>query len=149
MFKFELNSVLSLKEKIEDVKKRELGHANTYKEELELQKQVLVNEHESVYDSIKKSSTQEVDIKAIKALNRYSSHISKQITDTEGHIESAQKVVDIKREELLNAMKERKILDNLKEIKLEQYIEESKKIEQLLVDEIVSYKYGAEGRGVN
>ena len=149
MFKFELNSVLSLKEKFEDAKKRELGHANTYKEALDLQKEVLVNEYEGIYHAIKNNSTQEVNIRAIKALNRYSSHISKQIIEAEVHIVQAQKVVDIKREELLNAMKERKILDNLKEIKLEQYIEESKKVEQLLLDEIVSYKYGAEGRGVN
>ncbi|MDF2612689.1 MAG: fliJ [Clostridia bacterium] len=146
MFKFELNSVLSLKEKIEDVKKRELGIANTYKEELELQKEALVNEHDGIYVDIKKSSCAEVDIHAIKVLSRYSSYINKQIKDAEVHIVKAQKVVDIKREELLQAMKERKILDNLKEIKLEQHMEESKRLEQVLIDEIISYKYGQEGR---
>jgi flagellar FliJ protein len=147
MFKFELNSVLSLKEKVEDAKKRELGMANTYKEQLETQKNILVDEHKSIHQDIKKSSSEIINIKALKALNRYSSHIIKQIKRAEEDIDSAEKVVDIKRQELLDAMKERKILDNLKEIKLEQYRDESKKLEQLLVDEVISYQYGAVGRG--
>ncbi len=142
MFKFELSSVLSLKEKIEDTKKRELGIATKKKEELEQEKSNLIGQKHALHDEIKRSSAKEVDINAVKSLNCYTSYINKQIIQTEGHIVKVQKVVDKKREELLEAMKERKILDNLKELKLEQYTQEARKIEQILVDEVVSYKYG-------
>ncbi len=142
MFKFELNSVLSLKEKMEDSKKRELGVANTHKERLEQIKDDLMNEHDGVYDAIKKNVCIDFDVKEVRLLNQYSLHIKKQIKQTQNDIHKAQKTVDQKRDELLDAVKERKILENLKEIKREHYMIESKKTEQLLVDEMVSYKYG-------
>lgn len=148
MFRFELNSVLSLKEKVEDAKKRELGIANTRKEELEFQKRALEDEHDVLHEEIR-SNSYEMDIQKVKILNRYASYVNTQIKKTEVHIHNAQKVIDIKREELLCAMKERKILDNLKELKLEQYTEESKKMEQLFVDEVVCYQYSKAGGGEN
>lgn len=142
MFKFELNSVLSLKEKVEDIKKKELGTAYAYKEGLEQQKEMLVSEHHGVYHAIKKNTCEDFDINMVKGLNRYSLHIKEKIQEKENHIDEAEKRVVQKRDELLCAMKERKILENLREIKREHYLTEAKKTEQLLVDEMVSYKYG-------
>ncbi|WP_069997453.1 flagellar export protein FliJ [Cellulosilyticum sp. I15G10I2] len=142
MFKFELNSVLSLKEKVEDTKKRELGAASTHKEGLEQQKEILVTEHDGLYNAIKANTCADFDIKQIRTLNRYSHHIKKRIKQAENDINKAQEVVEQKRDELLQAMKERKILEKLKEIKLEHYVIEAKRTEQLLIDEMVSYKYG-------
>ena len=147
MFKFELNPVLSLKEKIEDAKKRELGEANGHKEYLEFKKNSLADEHQGVYRQIKTNSSKQVNIREIQMLNQYSSYVDKQIKQTEIQIKAAKKIVEKKREELMGAVKERKILDNLKEIRLEQYREDTKKIEQILVDETVSYKYGVSKRG--
>ena len=78
----------------------------------------------------------------MKGLNRYSLHIKEKIHEKENHIDDAEKRVVQKRDELLCAMKERKILENLRELKREHYLTEAKKTEQLLVDEMVSYKYG-------
>lgn len=147
MFKFELNSVLSLKEKLEDAKKRELGLANTHKEQLEVKKNVLVEEHGGIYSQIKRNSSKQVNIREVKVLNQYSTYVNQQIKQTEVHIDNAQKVVDKKHKELLSAVKERQILDNLKEIKLEQYRENTKRAEQLILDETVSYKYGRLKKG--
>ncbi|MDF2877391.1 MAG: flagellar export protein FliJ [Clostridia bacterium] len=147
MFKFELDSVLSLKEKLEDAKKRELGLANRHKEQLEFKKNTLIEEHQVVYSQIKTNSSKQVNIREVKVLNQYSTYVNQQIKQTEVRINNARKVVEKKRDELLSAVKERQILDNLKEIKLEQYREETKKIEQLLLDETVSYKYGVLKKG--
>ena len=49
--------------------------------------------------------------------------------------------VEQKRLVLLNAMKERKVLEALKEKEMENYFREELKKEQKIIDEIVSYKY--------
>lgn len=141
MFKFELNSVLSLKEKVEDNKKRELNVANTQKENLEQQKHFLNAQHQNICEGIKKNTTEDFNLQVIQTLNRYSIHIKKQLQKTELDLVQSEKIVNQKRSELLQAVKERKILENLKEIKRESYLIESKKVEQVLVDEMVSYKY--------
>lgn len=57
----------------------------------------------------------------------------------------AERRVDDKKQELMEAMKERKIMDRLKEKALEEYIEEFEKEESKIIDEIVTYR--ASGRG--
>lgn len=146
MFKFKLESVLSLKQDLEDTKKRELGMANIYKEQLEFQKNELLIENELLCNELKEKKSVVIDIHTIRLSHLYRNYILKQIKQKEIEIQQAQKVVDQKREALLVAMKERKILENLKQIKKEQHDDEAKKAEQLIVDEIVSYKYRTVGR---
>lgn len=143
MFKFELESVRSLKEKLEDSKKRELGIANSKKEQLVNQKQLLLERQQNVFKEKQVSNMEKIDLQAMKILNNYALHIDKEIKHKENEITTAKKVVKQKQGELLEAMKERKILDNLKAIKREQHRVEEGRKEQQIIDEVVSYKYGA------
>ncbi len=141
MFKFELESVLSLKQNMEDKKKRELGLANREKELLVAEKTILVKHYEETCHALKKQNGVVLDVQNVKVSHLYAGYLLKQVERKERQIEEAQQKIDIKRQELYEAMKERKILENLKEIKREQYDEELKKAEQLIVDGLVSYKY--------
>lgn len=147
MFRFELETVLSLKEKFEDSKKRELGVATVQEEKLQVEKQTLLTKKSYVYDAIKEASSECLDINSIKLFNRYSSVLNEEIQKKEVEILNAKKVVEEKRRQLFEAVKERKILENLKEIKFEQYREEANRAENQILDEIVSYKYGVVKRG--
>lgn len=146
MFKFKLASVLSLKEKMEDSKKRELGVAimqadqvRNEKEELELYKITCINE-------AKNENMGTVNVQYLKAFHCYSKRLNEEIEKkTEALVQAEQNVV-IKRNELLEAVKERKILDNLKAIEQEAFIEEEKREEQRILDDIVTYKYGNKGK---
>lgn len=143
MFKFELQPVLALKEKLEDHKKRELGIANTKQEKLVNEKALLMSLHDGAYDEIRKQNAEKIDVNTLKQFNYYTAHLNKVIEKKDLEIVKATQEVHEKRNELLEAVKQRKILENLKEIKFEQFRDEELKAENQIVDEIVSYKYGA------
>jgi len=146
MFKFKLASVLSLKEKIEDSKKRELGTATLHKERLLSEKLELVEKKEEVLQEIKSHNSEIVDVKSIKAFNVYNIYMEEAIEIKNKEVQEAHKKVEEKREELLEAVKERKILDNLKDIQNEVFMEEEKREEQRILDDTVTYKYRKKGR---
>lgn len=146
MFKFKLASVLSLKEKIEDSKKRELGAATLHKDKLLSEKLELVERREEALQAVKIHSSKTVDIQSIRAFNTYNAYMKQAIELKNKEVQEAQKKVEEKREALLEAVKERKILDNLKEIQNEVFMEEEKRGEQRILDDIVTYKYGKKGR---
>lgn len=143
MFKFELQPVLALKEKLEDNKKRELGLANTKHEQLVDEKSILAALHNEAYNEIRRQCDGGLNISSLKQFNYYTARLNKQIEKKELEIVKAKKEVNEKRDELLEAVKQRKILENLKEIRFEQFKDEEVRAENQIVDEIVSYKYGA------
>lgn len=146
MFKFKLASVLSLKEKMEESKKRELGAATLYKEKCLSEKLELVERKEEALQVIKAHNRSVVDVQSLKAFNVYNAYMEQVIEVKNREVQEAQKKVEEKRGELLEAVKERKILDNLKDIQNEVFMEEEKREEQRILDDIVTYKYGKKGR---
>lgn len=147
MFKFKLASVLSLKEKIEDSKKRELGAATLHKERLLSEKLELIERREEAVQAVKKHNSKTVDIQSLRVFNTYNAYMEQAIELKNKEVQEAEKKVEEKREVLLEAVKERKILDNLKEIQNEVFMEEEKRGEQRILDDIVTYRYGKKGRG--
>lgn len=146
MFKFTLEPVLALKEKIEDSKKRELGVATMHQERIHQEKQFLEKKKEEALIEAQMKENQFVDLSAVKAFNHYHQFISKTIQDKDKQLEEAKIKVEEKRHELLEAVKERKILDNLKEIHKEAFVEEEKRDEQRIMDDIVTYRFGRKER---
>lgn len=146
MFKFKLASVLSLKEKMEESKKRELGAATLHKDNLVSEKLKLVEKKQAVLQEVKAHNSRVVDVNSIKAFNAYNGYMEKAIKLKNKEVQEAEKKVEEKREELLEAVKERKILDNLKDIQNEVFMEEEKREEQRILDDVVTYKYGKKGR---
>lgn len=146
MFKFKLEPVLALKEKVEDNKKRELGVAIQHQEHIHLEKLDLIQRKNEALHDAQNSGKSSVNIQSLKLFNAYSTYINKAIEEKDKQFQEAKKQVALKREELLEAVKERKILDNLKAIHLEAFIEEAKQEEQRITDDLVTYKYGRKGK---
>lgn len=145
--KFKLESVLKFRENIEQVKKRELGIATRNKQILNTKKVDLANKKMSVVDEARQQSLKRVDIQSLKQLGTYVTYIDKQIDQVNLDIVKASQVVEEKKVELAEAMKQRKMIEKLKEIKRQQLYEEEKQQEISLLDEIVSYKYTTKERG--
>lgn len=142
MFKYKLEPILNLKEKMEDNKKRELGLANQLYESAKTEKAKLVEARNKAYEEAKIQNSNRVNIEHLKQLNQYLNYMKQEIHHKEQEIIKSAIKVDEKRSELIEAVKERKILENLKEIKLEEYKEEETRKENNIIDEIVTYKYG-------
>lgn len=146
MFKFKLEPVLALKEKVEDNKKRELGVAIQHQEHIHLEKLDLIQRKNEALHDAQNSGQVSVNVQNLKLFNAYSTYINKAIEEKDKQFQEAKKQVALRREELLEAVKERKILDNLKAIHLEAFIEEEKQEEQRITDDLVTYKYGRKGK---
>ncbi len=145
-FGFRLESVLNLKTQIEDNAKNSLARAAR---ELEFQKECL-NDMEALKENSMNTLSSAVDqgipVYQVKNYNSFFSLMKNKISNQKVNVNNAQNDVDINREALVKAMQERKILEKLKEKKYEEFLKEQNKSEQLLIDELNSYKF-KEGSG--
>ena len=147
MFKFSLEPVLSLREKIEDNKKRELGEATQHREKVYKEKLYLEQIKEEALNLTRRQSRETVNVLELRTLNQYNSYMVKAVQNKEDELDKAKQLVDEKREALLEAVKDRKILDNLKTIHKENFEEEEKRAEQRILDDMVTYRFGNKGKG--
>lgn len=140
-FTFRFQSILDVKTRLEDLKKAKFGEAN---EELRIQTEkmsVLVKEQKLQYAAMKEKNEKGITPQDFIVYNNYMQRLKQAIEIQKKVIEKAKLAVEAARKELVEASKERKKFETLKEKKLEEYWEEYYKKEQLALDEIVSYKY--------
>jgi len=140
-FKFKLQSFLGVKEKIEDQKKNEYGKAlNALKKEEE-KKIALLNQHSNTINEMKIEMSSGIKPAQLQQYNNFIAYILEQIRLQETVIQKAKAMAETKRQELVDAMKSRKMLETLKEHEFENYMKEEKKAEQKILDEIASFRH--------
>ena len=140
-FKYELESLLNVREKMENIKQKEYAEAL---EILEKNKNINNQIDDSLKNStlkLKNSISDIIDAREIKMQQNYQLLLKKQKRVAIHNLEIAHKKTKKQRKELLNAMRNKKTLEVLKDKKYEQFKDEQKKDEQLLIDEIVSFAY--------
>ena len=140
-FNFKFQSILDLKIRLEDQKKSKYGEAN---EELKNQRDklnVLLEEREYQYNLMIDKEKDGITPKELIVYNNYMDRLKKSIEIQNVVVEKAKKAVEKARLELVEAAKQRKMFETLKEKQLEEYWEAYYKKEQAQLDEIVSYKY--------
>jgi flagellar FliJ protein len=145
--KFKLESVLSLKKNIEDDKKRELTKVHTKRRLLERETSELQNALTHTIQTSKQAMQNQIDPNEMIYRNRFTKYVQKEISLKEKQKTVIANEIDIKTKELVEAVKGRKILDNLKKVHQTRYNEELKRQEQSLVDQLVSYQYTVKKRG--
>ncbi len=142
-FSFPMEKILQVKKKLEKQKQLELGQAM---EKLEKEKkqttyleEQLIAANQYFQEGI---SGGHMDAAIIKRRHErirfYHQALQEQAIITNNCEEGVQQA----KENLKNALQERKIFESLKEKALEAYYEEEKLDEANRIDEIVSYKYG-------
>lgn len=140
-FIFKMQGLLNIREKLEEQSKTEYGKALN---KLEEEKNILINiqnEKSQSIKNLKKSINESVKPNYIKTINQYMVRLEKRQEEQMENIEKAKQFAEEKRQALLKAMKDRKILEALKEKEKEAYFKEELQKEQKIIDEIVSYKY--------
>lgn len=140
-FKYELQNVLNLREQQENIKQKEYAQAlEVLKTEKAIKKQI----DKSIYNNrqmLKHSVSDYIDPKIIKLQQNYQLRLEKEQVMAAKKVEKASVKTEEQRLELLEAMKNKKTLETLKEKRREEFIEEEKKEEQQIIDEIVSFAY--------
>lgn len=139
-FTFRLQPVLNIRNQQEENLKNEMGKA-IQKLEAEKQKLHSLEDKESqIVDEFNKK-TKKTTVKSLLQFNDYIGFLKSEIMTQKENVNKAAVNVDKVREELIKAVKNRKIMDKLKEKKKEEYVQEEKKLEHKANDEIVSYDY--------
>ena len=144
-FKFRLQSYLNVKEKIEDQKKLDYGKALNKLEEEKREKVLLENEKSMNIHKFRESIEGGIKPLELQNYNNYIEYMKKRIAEQDIMIDIAQQNAEKCRVELVEAMKNRKMLETLKEKDREEYNKEQLLAEQKIVDEIVSYQYNDGG----
>lgn len=140
-FVFRLASLLSLKEKIEDQKEMEYGQAVQLLEEEKRRASILKNRRVECIEEFKKKIESDIDTAAVARYNAFLKDLSERIERQDEAVRRAERFVEQKRQELVEAMRERKTYEKLKEKDYETFVEEEKHAEEKETDIVVSYRY--------
>ena len=140
-FKYELENILNLREQEENIKQKEYAEA-LEKLKYEKQKKIKINKSlKTSRDKFKASISKNIEPNKIRLQQNYQMYLENEHKLATVKVEKAENKTEEQRKELLDAMKNKKTLEVLREKRFEEYIEEEKKVEQQVVDEIVSFTF--------
>lgn len=140
-FVFRLQSFLNIKEKLEEQKKTEYGKAVVKLEEAKLVLQNIFDTKKNTIICMQNSINTSINSNELQNFNTYLSFLDKEVVRQNEVIELEQKNVENARLQLVEAMKQRKMIETLKEKEKEEFFKEELKKEQKMIDELVSFKY--------
>ena len=140
-FIFKMESILSIKYKLEDQAKAEYGLEIAKLREEERKLEVLIAKKEAYQDALTKAVQDALIIREIKTLENSVENAKYNINVQKFVIKQQQQRVDQAREKLDNAMKERKTFEKLKEKAFEQFKLEIEAQEGKEIDELVSFRF--------
>ncbi|MDD3706333.1 MAG: flagellar export protein FliJ [Clostridiaceae bacterium] len=139
-YKFKLQKLLDYKIKIEEDKKNKLGSAlkrleNEKRRMIKLKKEF--NEMEDLY---RQKTSQGMSVNELKILANYIDYYKRGIKEQKVRIKMAEEYVTVCREELINATREKEMIEKLREKDYSKYLYEEQKKEEKLIDDLVSFK---------
>ncbi len=145
-FVFSMQNILNMKEKLEEQEKNNFAQANLRLQEA---REEQTRREQRLEEEKKKLQKEVADMLHIREIrNRENSveifrmYVRQQILT----VKQREKEVDVARERLNEAMKERKTFEKLREKAFESFLAEENLREQKEVDELVSYRYGVDSQ---
>jgi len=146
VFRFRLATLLHVKEQLEKSAKNELGVAVSRLEAEKARLTAIVAEIASLRDDFVAAVTGSIDAERIKGLRACIAARETAREKQSDVVKEASGTVDTIRDRVVTLMKERKILEKLREKEFEQFRIEGLQQEQRLADELVTYRGRAGGR---
>jgi len=139
-FSFRLQTFLNLKEMMEKNIKNELGVAvQRYQHQLSVLSEIK-QEISNQQEEFRKEGTSVTTPLKLRQRMDYIRVVYTKEKVQEDRVNEEKRNVDKIRKRLIETMKEKKILEKLRERQLDEFRKEQEKKQQLLVDEIVSFK---------
>jgi flagellar FliJ protein len=144
-FKYQMQNILRIKEKMEDQAKLEFAVAqNAYDKEKE-KLTFLMNRNQKYLDAGKELRAKKLQVRDIKENKEALLQMDLFIKEQEKALMEAEVRVEKKKAELILVMRERKTHEILKETAYNEYKIEEQAKESMGIDELVSYVYGKKG----
>ncbi len=140
-FRFSMQNILQMKEKLETQAKNEYAQANARLLQEQEKLEILQNRLQDNDELLKGELQESLTIVKIKKIKQDSEILEKYIELQNNVIVRCEAEVEQTRKKLTEAMKERKIFEKLREKAWEKFQKEELQKEQKEVDELVSYTY--------
>lgn len=147
-FRFSMQNILDMKEKLEDQAKNEYAQANArlLREQEKLEK--IVARREEAREKLKFVLCETLSVDEIRTRENAVEVLKFYAMQQQLVVIRCEKEVEVAREKLSEAMKERKIFEKLREKAFEEFVFEENRKEQKEVDELMSYKHGTRTKAV-
>lgn len=142
-FRFPMQNILNMKEKLEEQAKNEYGQANARLLAEEKKLEHLNNRLEDARLQLKNVLREVLSMTEIHKRENAVVILKGYVKQQQLVVKRCEKEVEIAREKLTEAMKERKIFEKLREKSFDEFMKEEGRKEQKEVDELMSYRYGA------
>lgn len=142
MFKFKLQSVLEYRLNMEEKILNEFSDAKRYLEEQKAVLRALVSNREGLMNDLRNMQRTPMRADDIAALVQYVENIRGKENEQKNIIHQAKEQVESKRKVLVEAVKNRKVLENLRDKHAEEYRKNFNELEQKNSDEMSVLKYG-------
>ena len=141
-FKYRMQNILDIKQKLEESAKMEFGEANSRVMEEEEKLSVIETRKREYEEEGGRLRSERLQVADIKNNARSISVLSDMKKEQESEVERAKVVQEQKRIKLQVAMQERKTQEKLYENAFEEFVREENARESKEVDELTSYVYG-------
>lgn len=151
-FKFKLETVLKVKTRIEDLRKIELGEAELKREKARLELGRWQDEVEANIRIYREKFQKRIIPEEANSYHRYLTWLNRQVDLALLKLQECQREVDNCRQRLIEAAKEKKVLEKLKEKAYQAYQAEQLNAEIKFLDELGTGRYirdHVEGREVS
>ena len=139
-----MQNILNIKEKLEEQAKNEYSQANLLLQEAIAKREQLEERLEEEKRHLQEDISDSLNVREIRerenAVEIFRMYVRQQILV----VMQREKEVEVAREHLNEAMKERKTFEKLREHAFEKFRLEENLREQKEVDELVSYRYGTD-----
>ncbi|MEE3467769.1 MAG: flagellar export protein FliJ [Eubacterium sp.] len=141
-FIFPLQNILTVKEKLEEQAKNEFSQANARLREAEDEEQRLRDREQAAEETLRQTLNESLDVMEIKKCEDAVEILKVYVKEQHLIVIKCAREVEIAREKLNEAIKERKTFEKLREHAFEDFVKEQNLQEQKEVDELVSYRHG-------
>jgi flagellar FliJ protein len=145
-FKFKLDTVLQVKRRIESERKQQLQQAELARNAALRQLETRRTELEQAVREYEASSRRKFDRNLAYSYNQYTIWLGQKIKEAHSHLNFCEGEVGKARQRLLEAAKERKILDKLKEKAHRQYKAAELREEIVFLDELGTERFVQKSR---
>lgn len=139
-YRFKLQNILKLRESVEKDKKNEFGVATQRFDKEKLKLEQLNAEMYYMCDEIEKAVQNGISAKELLMQQQFKDYYKYSISNQIVKSKMAEEHLSNCRHELVEAVQDRKIMEKLREIDYGKYIYAEQKIEEKLVDDLVSFK---------
>ncbi len=141
-FIYKMQSLLNIKEKLEEQAKTAYGLAKAVLNEEETKLAGLFARKNQYIEEKRMGMSASINVHELTQLEHAIKSMEYKIAEQVLVVKQAEKNVMLAQTKLENAMKERKIQEKLREHALEQFMKEMEAAEQQEIDELVTFRFG-------